>query len=94
MTMQLHMLLVYIYVSFICIACKPHCMFVLLQETRVDKHDDGSCKSESHFNCKDGHAVFVALAGLLPDRWHRKGHSSGDSKSCNCALHAAYACIV
>ena len=84
---QLHLLLVYsVHSTCQQVPCNITLHVFLLQQTSVDRHGNSSCKGEPYFNCKDGHAVFVVLSGLLPDQRHRKEQSSGDSKPCNRSL--------
>ena len=57
-----------------------HCMCLLLQDKKIDGCGDGSWDNKRYFSCEDGHALFIVLSRLMPDRRHRKGHTSGGSK--------------
>ena len=46
----------------------------------MDRCGDGSWNNKRYFTCKDGHAIFIVLNRLLPDRRVRKGHSAGGGR--------------
>ena len=53
---------------------------VLLQDRKVAGGGDGSWDDKRYFTCKDGHAIFIVLKRLLPDRRVRRGHSAGGGR--------------
>ena len=55
-------------VSLVKQAFTPLFALLLLQDTRMDGCGDGSWSGKQYFSCRDGHALFIVLRKLKPDR--------------------------